>query len=490
MSSEPEGESDLPHRQYLALMVAAILGSSIAFVDGSLVAIALPAIRADLGASLEALQWMVGGYALMLAAFVLPGGSAGDVFGRKRIFLIGVAIYTLGSLWTAIARSPLELIAARLLEGFGAAFMIPASLALITTHVDRAHRGRAIGLWASASAASTVVGPLLGGAIVDGLGWRFALLLTVPFGIATFIVAWRGVPESRPSGGHMDWVGGFLAALGLGALAWWLTALAADPSTVPPLGLLLAALGLLALFLWQQTRSREPMMPLRLFADRSFGVANLQTVLIYCALQGTLTYLPVVLIDAHGYSATMAGLSLMPFVLVIAVLSRASGALADRIGTALPLTLGPLVTACGFAGLIWVGASGDYWQAVLPVMTLLGIGMGITVAPISTTVMNAVAETESGTASGINNALSRAAGLIGVPLFALAGQIGYAMRAAGGGFGEPSGAEASDYGAAMGFGLGAIGLLAALLAAGGGLAGLFGLLLPDRSERRGRAPAS
>ncbi|MEM7567817.1 MAG: MFS transporter, partial [Pseudomonadota bacterium] len=409
----PSDPAECSQRRYRAIMTAAILGSSIAFIDGSIVSVALPAIREGLGASLAEMQWVINGYALMLAAFILPAGSAGDVFGRKRVFLIGVAVYTLASLWCGLARSGPELIVARIVEGVGGAFMIPASLALITVNVPKDRRGAAIGLWAAAGAASTAIGPILGGTLIDTFGWRPALLLTVPFGVATFLVAWRGVPESRAEGAHMDWTGGVLACLGLGALAYALT-VAAGGLTLSVVALSVAGLVLLGIFLWQQYRATDPMMPLGLFKSRPFSGANGLTFLLYAALTGVLFLMPMTLIDAHGYSATQAGLALLPFTILVGALSRYSGGLADRMGARLPLSLGPAIVALAFASLVWVALDGGFWTAVVPAMVLLGAGMGITVAPLSTTIMNAVADEKAGTASGVNNAVSRAAGLIAV----------------------------------------------------------------------------
>ncbi len=349
----PDDPAECSQKRYRAIMAAAILGSSIAFIDGSIVSVALPSIREGLGASLMEMQWVVNGYALMLAAFILPAGSAGDVFGRKRVFLVGVAVYTLASLWCGLARSGPELILARVVEGVGGAFMIPASLALITVNVPKEKRGAAIGLWAAAGAASTAIGPILGGTLIDGFGWRPALLLTVPFGVVTFLIAWRGVPESRAEGAHMDWIGGILACAGLGALAYALTVAGDGPSPLV-VGLGAAGLALCALFLWQQKTASEPMMPLNLFESLPFSGANALTFLLYAALTGALFLMPMTLIDAHGYSATRAGLAMLPFTILVGALSKFAGGFVDRTGARLPLTVGPAIVALAFAALVWV----------------------------------------------------------------------------------------------------------------------------------------
>ena len=453
-----------PGASYPWIMAAAILASSIAFIDGTIVSIALPAIRADLGASLPQMQWIVNAYTLTLAAFILPGGAAGDVFGRKQVFLAGVAIYTVTSLWAGLAGSVETLILARALEGFGGALMVPASLALITEYVPRERRGSAIGLWSAASAATTALGPILGGMLVDWAGWRPAVLLTVPFGALTLLVAWRGVPGGRGGHGTMDWTGGLLVCAGLGGVAIWLTNISAGAVRD---GWVWGASGVVALcaFLVHQFRTAAPMMPLSLFRNGPFAAANVQTLLLYGALGGVLTYLPVVLIDARGFAASEAGLVLLPFALIIAALSRLAGRVLDRVGAKPLLVVGPAITAGGFAALGLVSVQGLPSMVVLVGMVLCGVGMGITVSPISTTVMNAVSEDKAGVASGVNNAVARAAGLIGVPVFGMVGQIGFTRRAPdrSGTFGEPQ-SVASGYAEAMLSGLVWVGVLGAVLA--------------------------
>lgn len=471
---------------YRAVMTATILGSAIAFVDGSIVSVALPAIRSDLSASLEQLQWVVNGYALMLAAFILPGGAAGDWIGRKRVFLVGVAVHTLASLWCALANSAVELIVARIVQGIGGALMIPASLALITVTVPKAERGAAIGLWAGAGAAATAIGPILGGTLIDTLGWRAALFLAVPFGALTIAIAWRGVPESRSNtGAAMDWTGGVLACAALGGLALGLTAAVDAPG---PGAAFAAAAGLVLLagFLYHQHVVRQPMMPLSLFANKPFSGANALTFLLYGALGAVFFFLPITLIDAQGYSATRAGLALLPFTLVIAVFSRFAGTLADRYGARLPLTLGPFLTGIGFMLLAPAAYGGSFWLHLTPVMVLLGIGMGLTAAPLSATVMNSVEETRAGTASGINNAISRAAGLLFVAAFGIIAQAGFALSETAGRFGEPETA-ASGYAGGVLSGFAAIAVTGGLFAVAAAAVGYLTLPpIPPEDQLPGR----
>lgn len=450
----------LSPREYRLLMTAAITGSTIAFVEGSIVSVAIPSIRDGLSASLQQMQWIVNGYALLLAAFILPGGSAGDVFGRKRVFMSGVAVYTVASLWCGLARSAPELIAGRILEGFGGALMIPASLALITVNVPRAERGAAIGLWAAAGAASSAVGPVVGGALIDQFGWRSAFFIVVPFGIVTYLVAWKGVPESRGEKRRMDWMGGMLGCLALGLAGYALTR-AVETFDVWAGSALCGAIVLTALFLVSQYRSAEPMMPLHLFRVPAFAGANALTFLVYGGLAAVFFFLPITLIDAHGYSATAAGLALLPFTLAISVFSRYAGALGDRTGPRLPLTAGSIVTGIGFALLAPVAMTGNFWLHVMPVMLILGIGMGLVAAPVSTAVMNALSEEHAGVASGINNAISRAAGLVFVAGFGIVAQAGYAMSGANGRFGEPDTAG-TGYGDGIISGFVAVALLTGL----------------------------
>lgn len=400
------------------VLLVTILGSSLAFIDGTVVTVALPVIGSEFGGSLNLMQWVVNAYALLLAALLLIGGAAGDLYGRRRVFNTGVAIFALASLWCGLAETAQQLVAARALQGLGAAFLVPNSLAIISAAFPESERGRAIGTWAGFSAIAAALGPILGGWLVDLGSWRLVFLINLPVAALTLGLSFWRVPESRDAtaGRRMDWAGAVLAVLALAALTYSLTGLG-EGGSLPQRMLLLIGLGGLAVllvFLWVEARSNDPMLPLALFRSMAFSGANLLTLFLYFALSGVLFFLPITMIEAHGYSATLAGAAFLPFTLVMAFMSRWAGGLLDRFGARLPLTIGPLIAAIGFLLFIPPEPGAPFWLSVVPAMLVLGLGMAVTVAPLSTVVMNALSAEQSGLASGVNNAVSRLSGLLAV----------------------------------------------------------------------------
>jgi len=408
------------------VLVATILASGMAFMDGSIITVGLPAIRANLGATFGEAQWTSNAYTLTLAAFTLLGGAAGDAYGLRRVFMLGIAVFGLASAACGFAWSPESLILARAIQGVGGALMVPGSLALISAHYPPEVRGRAIGTWAAASSIAPAIGPILGGALVDLGSWRALFLMNVPIAIVAWLVCRAKVPVDQQTAAiRMDWVGGAFAVIGLGVLTYGLTELGGVGGLHLELaaGLALAGAAVLVVFVLWEALAPAPMMPLGLFASRMFSGVNVLTLLLYFALAGALFFLPTALIQAHRYPAALAGSVFLPFVIVMALLSRFGGGLSDRFGVRPCLTVGPILTGISFLLLSPAVSDGRFWPALVPVMLLMGLGMGVTVAPLSTAVMNAAPEARRGAASGINNAVARVAGLIAVASLGIA--VGY-----------------------------------------------------------------
>lgn len=403
------------------VLAAAIIGSSMAFIDGTVVNVALPAIQRSLGATAFQAQWVVESYALFLAALLLVGGSLGDLFGRRRIFALGVALFALASAGCALSRDVHELILARAVQGVGGALLVPGSLALISASFPEKERGRAIGTWSGFSGITAAIGPVLGGFLVDHYSWVWAFLVNVPMALLVLLIVWRHVPESRgvaAAAGGLDAWGAALATVALGGIVYaFIEAPTQGWKSAPVLAALAAGAAASAAFVGVERHARSPMLPLPLLRIGNFGGANLLTLLLYAALGAALYFLPLNLIQVQGYSATVAGAALLPFILIMFALSGWAGHLVDRFGPRLPLVVGPAIAAGGFALLALPGVGVNYWTAFFPAVVVLGFGMTITVAPLTTTVMNAVGPGAAGIASGVNNAVSRTAAVLAIAAF-------------------------------------------------------------------------
>lgn len=398
-------------------LIAAILGSGVVFLDGSVVNVALPAVREDLGSGLAEQQWIVEAYLLTLASLILVGGSLGDVLGRRRVFVWGLVGFGVTSALCAVAPDAVLLIVARALQGMAGALLVPASLALITATFSSDERGAAIGSWTAWTGIAFVIGPLGGGALIELVSWRWIFAINVPLVLATLWLVRAGVPESRDEDAPqaIDVTGALLVSLGLAGPVFALIEQPmygwADPLVWVPL---IAGFALLAVFVWHERRSAHPMMPLTLFASRNFAVGNLATLLIYGGLGAMSFFVVIFLQQVAGYSAVAAGLALLPITLLMWLLSSRFGALSDRIGPRLLMGAGPIVAGLGMLWLARLGAHVDYVVDALPGVLVFGVGLTATVAPLTNTVLGAVPQSNAGVASGVNNQVARVASLIAI----------------------------------------------------------------------------
>ena len=412
------------------VLLATVLGSTMASIDATVVGIALPAIGHDFHSSLATLQWVVTAYTLTLAGLLLFAGALGDKYGRKRIFVFGVAWFAVASALCGIAPDAPFLIGARAVQGVGAALLTPGSLAIIEASFRPDDRGKAIGAWSGFGGVGAAIGPFLGGWLIQAVSWRLIFFINLPLAVLVMAISLRHVPESRDPAatGPVDVVGGALVTAGLIGLTYGLIEGPTVGWTKPsPLAALIGGCLLLAAFVWWEHRTAEPMMPLSLFASAQFSAANVVTFAVYGALGGALFLLPIQLIQVSGYTPLQAGISLLPITVIMLALSARSGALAARIGPRLQMTVGPLVIAAGLALFVRIDHSGNYLTEVLPAMLVFGFGLAINVAPLTATVLAAAPAEHAGMASAVNNDVARAAGLIAVAVLpAAAGLTGAA----------------------------------------------------------------
>jgi len=389
-------------------------------IDGTAVTVALPVLQRDLHAGPDATQWVIEAYSLFVSALILVGGSLGDRFGRRRMFLLGVLIFGAASLGCALSQNITELIIARCVQGVGGALLVPESLAIITASFDERARGAAIGTWSGFLAATMAIGPLAGGWLVQTFSWRAIFLINVPIAIIIVVITQRCVAESRDEDAKgTDWLGGVIATIALGLLTYGFIALQDARGEPSGIAIVLAGLALLALFVYVEHHSTEPMIPLGIFTSRDFTVSNVYTLLLYAALGAAFFFVPFNLINVQHYSPLAAGAALLPMILLMFVSSRWAGGLVARIGARMPLTIGAFVAGCGFLAFGFTGVGGSYWVTFFPAIVLLGIGASTFVAPLTTTVMNSAPAQHAGSASGINNAVSRVAGLLAIAILGI-----------------------------------------------------------------------
>jgi len=403
------------------VLVAAILGSAMSFIDSTAVNVSLPVLQREMHATAGQTQWVIEGYALFLSALILLGGALGDLYGQRLVFAVGIALFAAASLGCALAPNIAWLIAARCVQGIGGALATPGSLSLISAAYSGDARGRAIGLWSGFSALTSAAGPIIGGWLTQSFSWRYVFLINLPIAAVVLLILLFHVAESRDETAdrRVDVGGATLATVGLGLLVYGLIEM--NAGRVPPFAVaaVIGGFATLVAFVLFERRTPDPMMRCDLFAVRNFSVSNVYTFLLYAALGGSLYFVPFVLINVHHYTPTAAGAALLPFIAIMVAASRWSGGLVGRVGPRLPMLFGALLAGLGFVAYAVPGTDGSYWTTFFPAATILGLGGALFVAPLTTTVMNSVGVEHAGVASGINNAVARTAGLIGVAVLGI-----------------------------------------------------------------------
>ena len=461
-------------QQKRMILVACILGSTVVTLDGTVVNVALPAIRDDLGGGFAGQQWTANAYLVTLASLILIGGSLGDIFGERRIFSLGVIGFGATSVVCALAPSIEVLVAGRALQGVAGALLTPAALAVIVSNFPPDERGSAVGSWTAWGAVGMIVGPLVGGQLVDVASWRWVFAINVPLILATLVLIVRYVPEGRRGADHarVDVLGGVLCAAGLAGLTFGLIRQPqggfGDPTVFVPLG---GGIALLVAFILYERRATHPMLELSLFRRHNFAVGNVETLLMYAGLSLLFFFLVLFLQNVAGYSAVAAGASSLPVTVLMFLLSKRFGALADRLGPRYFMGFGPIVMAVGLALLTRLGSNVDYVTDLLPPLIIFGVGLSMTVAPLTATVLADADEHNAGLASGINNAIARVAGLLGI---ALVGAL------VAGRYGDAAGSSIGAFHLSMGISAGLVGV--------GGVLGLIFVRNPERKLAAGGCP--